>query len=71
MRSNLEKNSSYGIAVSDPASALKPSEKPGEHGRHVHCTCVCVCVFLLYSVQLGGQRSPLSTTALMVYLAHS
>ena len=33
--------------------------------------CVCVCVFLLYSVQLGGQRSPLSTTALMVYLAHS
>ena len=35
MRSNLEKNSSYGIAVSDPASALKPSEKPGEHGRHV------------------------------------
>jgi len=32
---------------------------------------VCVCVFLLYSVQLEGQRSPLSTTALMVYLAHS
>ena len=32
---------------------------------------VCVCVFLLYSVQLGGQRSLLSTTALMVYLAHS
>ena len=25
-------------------------------------TRVCVCVFLLYSVQLGGQRSPLSTT---------
>jgi len=24
--------------------------------------CVCVCVILLYSVQLGGQRSPLSTT---------
>ena len=23
---------------------------------------VCVCVLLLYSVQLGGQRSPLSTT---------
>ena len=23
---------------------------------------MCVCVFLLYSVQLGGQRSPLSTT---------
>ena len=21
---------------------------------------VCVCVFLLYSIQLGGQRSPLS-----------
>ena len=36
--------------------------------KHV---CVCVCVFLLYSVQLGGQRSPLSTTALLVYLAHS
>ena len=26
-------------------------------------TCVCVCVYLLYSVQLGGQRSPLSTTS--------
>ena len=26
------------------------------------CVCVCVCVCLLYSVQLGGQRSPLSTT---------
>ena len=25
-------------------------------------TCVCVCVLLLYSVQLGSQRSPLSTT---------
>ena len=24
--------------------------------------CVCVCVVLLYSHQLGGQRSPLSTT---------
>jgi len=34
-------------------------------------TRVCVYVFLLYSIQLGGQRSPLSTTALMVYLAHS
>ena len=32
---------------------------------------VCVCVFLLYSVQLGGQRSPLSTTALKVCLAYS
>ena len=39
MRSNLEKNSSYGIAVSDPALALKPSEKPGEHGRHVSIAC--------------------------------
>ena len=28
----------------------------------IHPRLVCVCVFLLYSVQLGGQRSPLSTT---------
>ena len=26
-------------------------------------TCVCVCVHLLYSHQLGSQRSPLSTTS--------
>jgi len=34
---------------------------------------VCVCVRLLYSHQLGGQRSPLLTTtrAFMGYLAHS
>ena len=31
--------------------------------RRNHSSCVCVCVFLLYSIQLGGQRSPLSTTA--------
>jgi len=57
--------------------------RPGRQICYVHsverdCTrdCgaegrVCVCVCLLYSVQLGGQRSPLSTTGNLVYLAHS
>ena len=30
--------------------------------RLISHACVCVCVILLYSFQLGGQRSPLSTT---------
>ena len=31
-------------------------------GATVERASTCVCVLLLYSVQLGGQRSPLSTT---------
>ena len=31
-------------------------------GAVSHCGSTCVCVDLLYSHQLGGQRSPLLTT---------
>jgi len=72
---NIPYNETYRVpseTVNLGASLFKlGTDRLGSNPAQNLTSHVCVCVFLLYSVQLEGQRSPLSTTALMVCLAHS